>query len=112
MTDDDWQQMTLHSCRRTKQGKWRLKFDEGVGEAFRESITYLNMDMWDTWQQIKCPVLLLRGKNSKFLTEDVANKMLQSGPKTELVEFDDTGHTPTLRNDHQVNIIAEWLKKN
>ena len=112
MTDADWEEMTFHSSRRTKQGKWRLKFDDGIGDAFRESITYLNMDMWDTWEKIKCPVLLLRGKNSQFLTEDVAKKMLESGPKTELVEFDDTGHTPTLRDDHQVNIIAEWLKNN
>jgi pimeloyl-ACP methyl ester carboxylesterase len=112
MTDEDWEEMTLHSSRRTKQGTWRLKFDEGVGKAFRESINYLNVDMWDTWEQIKCPVLLLRGKNSQFLTEDVASKMLRSGPSTQLVEFDDTGHTPTLRNDHQVDIIAEWLKSN
>jgi pimeloyl-ACP methyl ester carboxylesterase len=112
MTDDDWTEMTLHSSRRTEKGTWRLKFDEGIGDSFRESITYLNMDMWDTWEKIKCPVLLLRGKNSQFLTEEVAKKMLESGPKTELVEFDDTGHTPTLRNDHQVDIISKWLKKN
>jgi pimeloyl-ACP methyl ester carboxylesterase len=112
MSDEDWKHITEHSSRRTKQGKWRLKFDEGVGEAFRESITYLNVDMWDTWEKIKCPVLLLRGKNSSFLTEGIAKKMLDSGPETTLVEFDDTGHTPTLRNAKQVKVVSDWLKKN
>ena len=35
--------------------------------------------------------------------------MLECGPETTLVEFDDTGHTPTLRNDEQVDVISEWL---
>ncbi len=110
MTDDDWKQLTKHSCRRTRQGKWRLKTDKYVGEAFRKSITYLNVDMWDAWDRISCPVLILRGKDSSFLSEEIAEKMLATGPKTTLVEFENTGHTPTLRNDEQVNVIAEWLK--
>jgi len=112
MTDEDWKHLTKHSCRRTSQGKWRLKTDINVGEAFSKSITYLNVDMWDAWDQISCPVLILRGKNSSFLTEEVAARMLATGPKTTLVEFEDTGHTPTLRNDEQVNVICEWLQSN
>ena len=112
MTDEDWEHMTRYSSRRTKQGTWRLKVDPKVGESFRDSISYFNVDMWDTWEKITCPVLVLRGKESSFLTEDIAAKMLTCGPETTLVEFDDTGHTPTLRNDEQVDVIADWLKNN
>ena len=35
-----------------------------------------------------------------------------AGPETTLVEFDDTGHTPTLRNDEQVDVIRDWLAEN
>jgi pimeloyl-ACP methyl ester carboxylesterase len=112
MSDEDWTHITKHACRRTRQGKWRLKIDTFVGEAFRKSITFLNVDMWDAWEQISCPVLILRGKDSTFLTEEVAERMLSTGPKTTLVEFENTGHTPTLRNDEQVNVIADWLKDN
>ncbi|PWQ95275.1 alpha/beta fold hydrolase [Leucothrix arctica] len=110
MTDVDWKHLTKHSCRRTSKGKWRLKTDKCVGEAFRKSITYLNVDMWEAWDQISCPVLILRGKDSSFLTEEVAQRMISTGPETTLVEFENTGHTPTLRNDEQVNVIADWLK--
>ena len=112
MTDDDWAQMAKYSSRKTEHGTYRMKVDPRVGEAFRDSITYFNVDMWDTWEKITCPVLVLRGKNSKFLTEETAQRMLQFGPDTTLVEFDDTGHTPTLRNDEQVDVIADWLAEN
>ncbi len=109
MSDDDWHQMAKYSSRRTRTGRWRLKVDSRVGDAYRDSITYFDVDMWETWEKITCPVLVLRGKNSSFLTEEVAEKMLSCGPSTTLVEFEDTGHTPTLRNDEQVQTIADWL---
>lgn len=109
MTDEDWEHMAKYSSRRTRKGTWRLKTDRQVGEAFRDSISYHNVDMWNTWEQISCPVLVLRGKNSSFLSEETAQKMLACGPKATLVEFDDTGHTPTLRNEEQVKIVADWL---
>ncbi|EFL87769.1 alpha/beta fold hydrolase [Ahrensia sp. R2A130] len=112
MTEEDWMHMAKYSCRRTKAGTWRLKVDNRVGEAFRESISYFNVDMWETWERITCPVLVLRGKNSSFLSEETAEKMLTCGPQTTLVEFDDTGHTPTLRNEEQCDVIAEWLASN
>ena len=112
MTDEDWEHMTKYSCRRTKHGTYKMKFDPRIGDAFRDSISYYNVDMWETWENITCPVLILRGKNSSFLSEATAQKMLDCGPETVLVEFDDTGHTPTLRNDEQVDVIAEWLDEN
>lgn len=112
MSDEDWVQMAHYSSRRTKRGTWRLKADNRIGDAFRDSISYFNVDMWDTWEQISCPVLVLRGKDSSFLTEEIAARMLTCGPETTLVEFEDTDHTPTLRNDEQVNIISDWLKNN
>ena len=110
MTDADWEHMAHYSSRRTKQGTSRLKTDDRVGDAFRDSISYFNVDMWDTWEKITCPVLVLRGKDSSFLSEETAARMLTCGPEATLVEFDDTGHTPTLRNDEQVDAIADWLK--
>ena len=82
MTNEDWMHMAHYSSRRKANGKWRLKVDSEVGDAFRDSISYFNVDMWDTWEQIVCPVLVLRGKNSSFLSEETAKKMLTCGPQT------------------------------
>ena len=112
MTDEDWSHMAKYSSRRTKSGSFRMKVDNRVGEAFRDSISYFNVDMWETWEQITCPVLVLRGAESSFLSKEVAEKMLTCGPETTLVEFENTGHTPTLRNDEQVDVIKNWLANN
>ncbi len=109
MSDEDWAQMAKYSSKRTEHGTYKMKFDPRVGDAFRDSISYFNVDMWDTWEKITCPVLVLRGKHSSFLSEETAHRMLEYGPETILVEFDETGHTPTLRNDEQVDVIADWL---
>ncbi|MEO0327102.1 MAG: alpha/beta hydrolase [Pseudomonadota bacterium] len=109
MTDEDWAHLAKYSCKRTEHGTFRMKVDNRVGNAFRDSISYFNVEMWDTWEKITCPVLVLRGKDSSFLSEETATRMLECGPETTLVEFEDTGHTPTLRNDEQVAIVEEWL---
>ncbi len=112
MSDADWAHMAKYSCCRTNHGTFRLKVDSRVGEAFRDSISYFNVDMWETWERITCPVLILRGRESSFLSEETATRMLARGPETTLVEFDDTGHTPTLRNEEQVAVISDWLENN
>jgi len=112
MTDEDWAQMAKYSSRRTPHGKFVMKTDSRVGDAFRDSISYFNLDMWDIWEKITCPVLVLRGANSSFLSSATAQKMLTCGPETTLVEIENAGHTPTLRNDEQVAVVADWLEKN
>ncbi len=112
MTDEDWEHLAKYSCKRTEHGTYKMKVDPRVGDAFRDSISYFNVDMWEIWEKITCPVLVLRGKDSSFLSAETAEKMLSCGPETTVVEFDNTGHTPTLRNDEQVNVVAEWLNQN
>jgi len=112
MTDADWAHMAKYSSRRTSRGTYRMKVDNHVGDAFRDSISYFNVDMWEIWERITCPVLVLRGKDSSFLSEETTEKMLACGPHTTVVEFESTGHTPTLRNKEQVKVISDWLNKN
>lgn len=109
MTDEDWREITDNSMIRTRKGKYRLRMDEGIGDSFRDRISLFDVDMWDTWDRIDCPVLILRGKESSFFSEQVAQEMLSRGPKASLIEFDGAGHTPTLRNDEQVGAIQKWL---
>ncbi len=112
MSNEDWTHMAKHSSKKTEHGTYKMKVDPRVGDAFRDSITYFNVDMWDIWDKITCPVLVLRGKNSSFLTEETAKKMLTCGPQTTVVEFENTGHTPTFRNDEQVKVVSDWLNEN
>ena len=109
MNDEDWKHMTKYSTRRTRDGKFVMKMDPGVGDAFRSSVPFAGMDIWDIWEKVSCPVLLIRGTESTLFSEENAQKMLTCGPETTLVEIDGVGHTPSLRSHEQVGIIKNWL---
>jgi pimeloyl-ACP methyl ester carboxylesterase len=61
------------------------------------------------WDQIRCPVLVLRGAQSDVLMRETAEEMTRRGPRAELVEFPDCGHVPALMNDEQIRVIEHWL---
>lgn len=65
--------------------------------------------LWQRYDAIKCPTLLLRGAQSDLLGADTAQQMTQRGPKARLVEFAGVGHAPTLQADDQIAAVADFL---
>lgn len=65
--------------------------------------------MWQRYDAIHCPTLLLRGAESDLLTQETATAMTQRGPKARLVELSGVGHAPTLVADDQVQAVRDFL---
>ena len=65
--------------------------------------------LWQSYEALRCPVLLLRGANSDLLSRDTALAMTQRGPKARLHEFAGVGHAPTLVAAEQVAVVREFL---
>lgn len=61
------------------------------------------------WDQIGCPVLLLRGTESDVLLAEIAEEMRTRGPRTQLVELPGVGHAPALMAKDQIDVIRDWL---
>ncbi len=53
---------------------------------------YERPDLWREWKEIRCPTLILRGRQSELLTHDVAVRMREAVPGARLVELDGGGH--------------------
>ena len=106
--DEDWKQLAEHSGRRLPNGKWAFAYDPGIAQSFK-AITQA-VEFWDVYDRIRCPVLLLRGKASDVLPEDVAQQMTTRGPKSLLVEFNNVGHAPALMDADQITVIQEFLR--
>ena len=49
-------------------------------------------DMWDSWKDIKIPTMLIRGRQSEFLTHEIAVKMREQLPRCYLAELEGGGH--------------------
>lgn len=69
-----------------------------------------NIDLWHSWQGLQCPQLLLHGMQSDALGYEQIDKMENlAGGAFKLVEFEQTGHTPSLCVPEQTQVIRNWL---
>lgn len=69
--------------------------DEFVWKADIRIVTeYERPDLWDSWGRIECPVLLVRGRQSRLLTHETAVKMRAALPVSQvrLAELEGGGH--------------------
>jgi len=65
--------------------------------------------LWQSWDALTLPTLLLRGAQSDLLSSLTARAMTQRGPRARLIEFDGVGHAPTLVQPEQVAAVREFL---
>ena len=110
LTDDEWRHLTKHSVRRHGDGLWRMHYDPRIVGRFAEAVD-VDMELWELWDSIDCPVAVFRGKDSDLLLEDTAREMTIRGPKAEIFEFDGIGHAPALMCVEQISRVRDWLKR-
>ncbi|HEX7968648.1 MAG TPA: alpha/beta hydrolase, partial [Stellaceae bacterium] len=68
-----------------------------------------DVDLWPSYDAIRCPTLLLRGAESDLLRPSDAEAMTQRGPRAKLVEFPGIGHAPALMAEDQIAAIRDFL---
>jgi pimeloyl-ACP methyl ester carboxylesterase len=65
--------------------------------------------LWQAYDSLRLPTLLLRGADSDLLAPATAQAMTQRGPRAQLHEFAGVGHAPTLVQPGQREVIREFL---
>ena len=110
LTDAQWRHITEHGVGRTPDGRYHLLTDPGIGHAFQPGLLY-NLNIWSYWDNIRCPVLVMRGAESDLLLRSTAEEMTRRGPGAELVELPGIGHAPALLDEAQVSLVADWLDR-
>lgn len=65
--------------------------------------------LWQAYDALKLPTLLLRGAESDLLSPATATAMTQRGPRARLHEFAGVGHAPTLVQPDQRQVVQEFL---
>ena len=108
LTDKQWAHITRHSMRRQDDGQYALAYDPKIVAPFA-GMVQADFEMWDVWDAITCPVLVLRGAESDVLRAATAREMQERGPPVELIEIEGVGHAPTLLAPDQVRCVSEWL---
>lgn len=106
-SDAQWRRMAETSMRRLPNGQVTTHYDPAL---VRQFFVYPNdYDLWDVYDLLDLPTLVLRGENSDLLTLDTAQAMTQRGPRAQLVEIAECGHAPALNVPHQIELVRAFL---
>lgn len=71
-------------------GVWDWRFNKaGIIESVKSGHV---MDSWDCVRQLKCPTLWVRGENSKELSQETYEKILETNPLIQGVVIPGAGH--------------------
>jgi len=113
LTDAQWRHLAEHSAVKTEEGDYRQHYDANIGRAFSWPIM-VDIALWNVWDRVACPVLVLRGEDSDLLHASTVREMQKRGIAgknglVRAVEVRDVGHAPALMNDAQISIIEEFL---
>ena len=109
LTDAQWAYLTETNVRQRPDGRWGLAYDPGIAVPFRQQAA--PAALWNLWDAIKCPTLILRGAQSDLLLESTAREMAVRGPRPRLIEFAGIGHAPMLLTPEQYDPVVAFLRE-
>jgi pimeloyl-ACP methyl ester carboxylesterase len=118
LTDKQWRHLARHSVFAAEKGNYQLRYDPGIGESMRGHSDpefplgpnfLAGIDLWSTWAQVRCPVLVLRGADSDVLTRATVDRMQAEKPDLQVAEFGGAGHAPALMDPQQIAAVTRFL---
>jgi pimeloyl-ACP methyl ester carboxylesterase len=109
LTDTQWRHLSGTTARPLADGRFALNYDPGIAVPFRTAQDQSAL-LWQLWDAIACPALLLRGARSDLLSPATAREMAARGPRPALIEFPAVGHAPMLLDAAQIAPVAAFLR--
>jgi pimeloyl-ACP methyl ester carboxylesterase len=108
-TDAEWRFLTEYVVRSNRDGSLRMHYDPAIAIPFNAQRPDGDVELWNFYDAVHCPTLVLRGERSDLLGRDTANEMAVRGPRARIVEIPDVGHAPTLLHEDQIAIVRDFL---
>lgn len=111
LSDAQWRRLTETSTRRLPDGRVTPHYDPAMVQQF---ISHPNDYLiWDHYDEIKIPVLCLRGAESDLVLRETTSAMMRRGPGacglTQVVEIEDCGHAPALNVPDQLERVTAFI---
>lgn len=115
-TPEEWLALSRHMVKAVPgatDGSVMLHYDPAIAVPVRAATEASAREgeamLWQLYDNIRAPTLVLRGAQSDLLSHATALAMMQRGPKARLVEFEGVGHAPTLVAMDQVSTVGDFL---
>jgi pimeloyl-ACP methyl ester carboxylesterase len=108
-TDAEWRFLTEHVVRRNADGSFRMHYDPALAVPMAASQPAVDVELWNVYDDVRCPTLVVRGEHSDLLARDTAREMSRRGPRARVVEIAGVGHAPTLIHEDQIALVRDFL---
>lgn len=109
LSRDVGQNIVSHGYNKLNNGQFVPKYDVRMS-LDTERAGYLVEDLWVFLGNVVCPTLVVRGKESPFISRQEARKMCRFIPTAELKEIPDSTHLPLLENPMVFgDVVSDFL---
>lgn len=109
ISDAQFRQLARHHAHRLPQGGYRLHYDPRIARVVQAVPFVDGLHLWDAWDRVECPVLVVRGEHSRILPAEVAQRMIETHPEAQLLEIEGAGHAPALMSDREIAQVGNFL---
>ena len=112
LSDAQWRRLAETSTRRLPDGRVTPHYDPAMVRQFIvHPDDYL---IWDHYEAIEVPVLLLRGAESDLVLQDTVPRMRERGPGArgllQTIEVPGCGHAPALNVPEQLDGVTGFIE--
>jgi pimeloyl-ACP methyl ester carboxylesterase len=111
LSDAQWRRLAETSTRRLPDGRVTPHYDPAMVRQFIDHPD--DYELWEHYDRLRLPVLLLRGADSDLVLPQVAAQMLARGPGAlglaRIVEVPGCGHAPALNVPQQLDLVRAFI---
>jgi len=111
-TRAEWLALTRPQLKADGDG-FKPHYDPAIAVAFRAVTPELAAAgeglLWQAYDALRIPTLVLRGAESDLLSRATADAMARRGPRARVHEIAGVGHAPTLVQADQVAVVRDFL---
>ena len=114
LSDAQWRRLTETSTRRLPDGRVTPHYDPAMVRQFIDHPD--DYSIWEHYDQVRAPILVLRGAASDLVLRDATEEMMLRGPGplglTRVVEVPGCGHAPALNVPDQLDLVTAFIEEN
>ncbi|MCF8480739.1 MAG: alpha/beta hydrolase [Rhodospirillum sp.] len=108
LTDAQWAAMAEHGHWKTDEGCYKLACDPAIA-AFIKLGEAADVAIWQLWDAVTCPVMVVHGVESDLLLPETLEEMKGRGPGCEVLDVPRVGHAPALMDPAQIDPVVAFL---
>lgn len=108
-SDAQWRQLASTTVRQDGN-TFKMHYDPAIAVPFQLANSGSeDMPLWQIYDPITCPTLVVRGAQSDLLDRATLEEMTRRGPQAKSVEIPGVGHAPMFFDADQIAIVRDFL---